>query len=87
MVPDEESNLGTDDEEPSFSLRLSEPSCKIDAIMEDIENGDFGDDSVVIFAVSRQLIEILSQAMEKKGIKHLNVLIMMQRRGVQLGSH
>lgn len=70
MVPDEESNLGTDDEEPSFSLRLSEPSCKIDAIMEDIENGDFGDDSVVIFAVSRQLIEILSQAMEKKGIKH-----------------
>ena len=38
--------------------------------MEDIESGDFGDDSVVIFAVSRQLIELLSARMEKKGIAH-----------------
>lgn len=48
--------------------RLTEPSCKIDAFLDDLE--DFGDDSVVVFAVSRQLIELLSAKMEKKGIPH-----------------
>ena len=49
---------------------LSEPSCKVDALMDDMKNGDFGDDSVAVCAVSRQLIEILSARMEKEGIKH-----------------
>jgi SNF2 family DNA or RNA helicase len=49
---------------------LSEPSCKVDALMDDMKNGDFGDDSVAVCAVSRQLIEILSARMEKDGIKH-----------------
>ena len=72
VVPGEEVSLesDTDDSEPKINLELSEPSCKIDAIMEDIESGDFGDNSVVIFAVSRQLIELLSARMEKKGIPH-----------------
>ena len=72
VVPGEDITLegDEDDQEPSINLVLSEPSCKIDAIMEDIESGDFGDDSVVIFAVSRQLIELLSARMEKKGIAH-----------------
>jgi SNF2 family DNA or RNA helicase len=49
---------------------LSDPSCKVDALMDDIKSGDFGDDSVAVCAVSRQLIELLSAAMTKAGIAH-----------------
>jgi SNF2 family DNA or RNA helicase len=49
---------------------LSDPSCKIDALMDDISGGDFGDDSVAVSAVSRQLIELLSARMTKAGITH-----------------
>jgi SNF2 family DNA or RNA helicase len=49
---------------------LSEPSCKVDALMDDIKNGDFGDDSVAVTAVSRQLIELLSARLTKEGIAH-----------------
>lgn len=49
---------------------LSAPSCKVDAVMDDIKNNDFGDDSVAVCAVSRQLIELLSAAMTKAGIEH-----------------
>ncbi len=49
---------------------LAEPSCKIDALMDDIANGDFGDDSVAVSAVSRQLIELLSARLTKAGIAH-----------------
>ena len=49
---------------------LSPPSCKVDALMDDIKNNDFGDDSVAVCAVSRQLIELLSAAMTKAGIEH-----------------
>lgn len=72
VVPGEPLTLEEEEsgEEPKINLVLSDPSCKVDAIMEDIEAGDFGDDSVVIFAVSRQLIELLSARMEKKGIGH-----------------
>jgi SNF2 family DNA or RNA helicase len=38
--------------------------------MDDIQNGDFGDDSVAVSAVSRQLIELLSARLTKAGIKH-----------------
>jgi len=49
---------------------LTEPSCKIDALMDDISSGDFGDDSVAVSAVSRQLIELLSARLTKAGINH-----------------
>jgi SNF2 family DNA or RNA helicase len=49
---------------------LSDPSCKIDALMDDINNGDFGDDSVAVCAVSRQLLELLSARLEKAKIPH-----------------
>lgn len=49
---------------------LAEPSCKVDALMDDIKNGDFGDDSVAVCAVSRQLIELLSAAMTEAKIEH-----------------
>jgi SNF2 family DNA or RNA helicase len=49
---------------------LAEPSAKIDSLMDDISNGDFGADSVAVSAVSRQLIELLSARMTKAGIAH-----------------
>ncbi len=52
------------------SYTLSEPSCKVDALMDDIKAGDFGDDSVAVAAVSRQLIELLSARLTKEGIDH-----------------
>jgi len=51
-------------------MLLSDPSCKVDALMDDIENGDFGEDSVAVCAVSRQLIEILSARLTKEKIAH-----------------
>ena len=56
--------------ETGEKMTLSDPSCKVDALMDDIENGDFGEDSVAVCAVSRQLIELLSVRMTKEGIKH-----------------
>lgn len=51
-------------------MLLSDPSCKVDALMDDIESGDFGEDSVAVCAVSRQLIEILSARLTKEKIAH-----------------
>lgn len=49
---------------------LAEPSGKIDALMQDIDSGDFGDDSVAVCAVSRQLIDLLSARLTKAKIPH-----------------
>jgi len=49
---------------------LSGPSCKVDAVMADIKANDFGEDSVAVCAVSRQLIYLLSAALTKADIKH-----------------
>lgn len=50
------------------SITLDAPSNKIDAFMDDIE--DFGDDQVVVFSASKQLINLLSAKMDKHGYKH-----------------
>jgi SNF2 family DNA or RNA helicase len=52
------------------SIKLSDPSCKVDALMDDIKNGDYEGDQVAVCAVSRQLIELLSARMVKEDIKH-----------------
>jgi SNF2 family DNA or RNA helicase len=49
-------------------VRLSDPSCKLDAFMDDLE--DYGDESLVIFAVSSQLINMLSARLDKLKIPH-----------------
>ncbi len=60
----------TVDEAGQEKVILSDPSCKVDALMDDMKNGDFGDDSVAVCAVSRQLIELLSARLTKEGIDH-----------------
>ena len=47
---------------------LAEPSCKIDAFIDDLP--DFGSDSVAVMAVSRQLIDLLSARLTKMKIPH-----------------
>jgi SNF2 family DNA or RNA helicase len=49
-------------------VKLSDPSCKLDAFMEDLP--DYGDDSVVIFTVSSQLANMLSARLTKAGHAH-----------------
>jgi SNF2 family DNA or RNA helicase len=63
-------DMTVDESTGEMKAVLSEPSCKVDALMDDISNGDFGDDSVAVCAVSRQLIELLSAAMTKAKIPH-----------------
>ena len=62
--------MASNEEAGEVRAILAEPSCKVDALMDDIKNGDFGNDSVAVCAVSRQLIEILSAAMTKEEIPH-----------------
>ena len=62
--------INVDEATGETKVRLAEPSCKVDALMNDIENKDFGDDSVAVCAVSRQLIELLSAEMTKAKIPH-----------------
>jgi len=49
-------------------LTLLDPSSKIDAFMADID--DFNGESVVVFAESRQLINLLSDRMRTAGVRH-----------------
>lgn len=62
--------MDVDEATGESKARLTEPSCKVDALMDDIKNNDFGNDSVAVCAVSRQLIELLSAAMTKEKIPH-----------------
>lgn len=52
------------------SMKLTDPSGKLDALMDDIKEGDFGEESVAITAVSKQLINLLSARLTKAGIQH-----------------
>ncbi len=49
-------------------VRLTTPSNKVDTLVEILE--DMGDEPAVVFAQSRQLIEIAAQRMEKEGISY-----------------
>jgi len=62
--------INVDEFTGEVDVRLAAPSCKVDALMDDIVSGDFGDDSVAVCAVSRQLIELLSSEMTKAKIPH-----------------
>lgn len=47
-------------------LTLTDPSSKLDAFMEDLE--DYGDSSLVVFAQSKQLIDLLAKRFDKLGL-------------------
>ena len=62
--------LSTNESTGEIKAILDSPSCKVEALMDDIDTGDFGDDSVAVSAVSKQLINLLSAEMTKKKIPH-----------------
>jgi SNF2 family DNA or RNA helicase len=62
--------FGDEEGEGPRQVRLTLPSNKIQAFMEDLVNGDFGDSSLVIAMQSRQLLELLSHEMRRKGFDH-----------------
>ena len=49
-------------------VKLSDPSATLDAVVEDIVNGDYGDSSIAVSAVSSQLLELLKARLEKHKI-------------------
>lgn len=65
----EQLSTGMDPEtgEEGFTIRLCEPSSKLDQFMEDLE--DFNE-PVVVFAQSRQLLELLAARLEKAKINY-----------------
>lgn len=54
--------------EKKLIVKLSDPSSKLDAFMDDIEG--FGDENVIVFAQSKQLVNLLSARMTKAKIPH-----------------
>lgn len=48
--------------------RLVDPSCKLDQLMADLPDYLEAEESIVVFAVSRQLIEMAEKRLEKKGV-------------------
>ena len=62
--------IAANEESGEIKAVLADPSCKVDQLMDDIKNGDFGNDSVAVCAVSRQLIYLLSAALTKEKIEH-----------------
>lgn len=60
---------GAVDEDGKFHMEL--PSPKIDAFLEDLVDGDFGDSQIVIYSDSRQLADLLLVEMRKLGEKEI----------------
>jgi SNF2 family DNA or RNA helicase len=52
-------------------LVLTAPSCKVDALLEIVE--ELGDQQMIVFAESRQLIELAATALVRDGIKAVQV--------------
>jgi len=61
-------NPKTNEHDIRTRVRLTDPSNKIDAFLDDLP--DYGDDSIVVFSQSRQLVELLSSRMDKLGLDH-----------------
>lgn len=49
------------------------PSPKVESFLDDLAAGDFGDQSVVVFSDSRQLVDLLSSELDRLGYDHLAI--------------
>jgi len=72
IPPDPSETADPTGELPTDTIKLRAPSNKVNAFLDDIANGDYDqtDARVIVFAQSRPLLEILSEAMTAKGIEH-----------------
>lgn len=55
------------------NFHMKAPSPKIDALMEDIEGGDFDGEQVVVYSDSKQLAHLVAEAFDKKKIKYVAI--------------
>lgn len=72
LDPDSDLELGSEDEVPPPDVRLALPSNKVSAFMADVKSGDFDQNSkgVIVFAQSRQLLELLSEELKRADLPH-----------------
>jgi SNF2 family DNA or RNA helicase len=63
----------TVDEDGTEHFTMTDKSPKLDALMEDIEDGDFDGHSVVIFSDSKQLLKFLAERLEKKNQSYVEI--------------
>jgi SNF2 family DNA or RNA helicase len=56
--------------DPDGKFHMELPSPKIEAFLDDVAEGDFDGEQIVVYSDSRQLIELLSKAMIDKGLLH-----------------
>lgn len=59
---------GEVDADGKYHMQL--PSPKLESFIDDYQSGDFGDQSVVVFSDSRQLVDLLSAELTRLGIGH-----------------
>lgn len=68
MVPVTDKKTGEINIVNKAFVSLKDPSCKLDAFMDDLP--DFGEESLVVFATSKQLIMMLADRLDKKEIQY-----------------
>lgn len=61
------------DDEGNETFTMTDTSPKLDALMEDISDGDFDGHSVVIFSESKQLLKFLAGRLDKAGYNFVEI--------------
>lgn len=84
MVDKEVINKTTGEPEIITRYRMTLPSPKIDAFLEDVSKGDFDGQSVVVYSDSRQLIDLLSNEMNRLKLDHSSIVGGMSAEDRQL---
>lgn len=63
----------TVDDDGTESFTMTDISPKLDAFMEDVENGDFEGHQVVVFSASKQLLYFLRDRLDKNGHSYVEI--------------
>jgi hypothetical protein len=59
-------------EDPRVTIDLAMPSCKVDAVVDDIASGDFGDSQCIVFFESKKLLRLTQTVLQDRMGKHWN---------------
>jgi len=53
-------------ETPRVTINLAMPSCKVDAVVDDIASGDFGDSQCIVFFESKKLLRLTEDVLRTR---------------------
>jgi len=59
-------------ETPRVTINLAMPSCKVDAVVDDITSGDFGDSQCIVFFESKKLLRLTEDVLRQRMGAHWN---------------